>query len=48
MVGHGTATADVAALLDTLEAELVSAGFAPARRAILTAGAPCWDDGGGQ
>ncbi len=45
---HTTATADVAALLDTLEAELVSAAFAPARRAILTAATPRWDDGGGQ
>lgn len=45
---HATAAADVAALLDTLEAELVAAGFAPARRAILTAAAPRWDGGGDQ
>jgi DNA/RNA-binding domain of Phe-tRNA-synthetase-like protein len=45
---HATAAADVAALLDTLEVELVSAGFAPARRAILSAAAPRWIDGGGQ
>jgi DNA/RNA-binding domain of Phe-tRNA-synthetase-like protein len=45
---HATAAADVAALLDTLEAELVSAGFAPARRALLSAAAPRWDAGGGQ
>jgi DNA/RNA-binding domain of Phe-tRNA-synthetase-like protein len=43
---HRTAAADVAALLDILEAELISAGFAPARRAILSAAAPRWDDGG--
>ncbi|HMQ32839.1 MAG TPA: phenylalanine--tRNA ligase beta subunit-related protein, partial [Chloroflexaceae bacterium] len=45
---HATAITDVAALLDTLEAELVSAGFAAARRAILSAAAPRWDEGGGQ
>jgi DNA/RNA-binding domain of Phe-tRNA-synthetase-like protein len=45
---HATAVADVAALLDTLEVELVSAGFAPARRAILSAASPRWDEGGGQ
>jgi len=45
---HATATADVAALLDTLEAEFVSAGFVPSRRAILTAVMPRWDDRGGQ
>lgn len=45
---HATAAADVAALLDTLEVELISAGFAPARRAILSAASPRWDEGGGQ
>ncbi len=42
---HETAAADVAALLDTLEAELVAVGFAPSRRAILTAAAPRWEAG---
>ncbi len=45
---HATAARDVPALLDTLEAELVSAGFAPARRAILSAAAPRWNAGGAQ
>ncbi|NTU82606.1 MAG: hypothetical protein HGA45_25095 [Chloroflexales bacterium] len=40
---HASAAADVAALLDTLEAELREAGFPPSRRAILTAEAPRWD-----
>jgi len=43
---HATAQADVAALLDTLEAELHAVGFRPAQRAILTAQAPRWGAGG--
>lgn len=39
---HASAAADVAALLDTLEAELRGAGFTPSQRAILTAEAPRW------
>jgi DNA/RNA-binding domain of Phe-tRNA-synthetase-like protein len=39
---HATAAADVAALLDVLEAELRAVGFVPAQRAILTADAPRW------
>lgn len=42
---HATARADLAALLDTLEAELRAAGFGPARRAILSAEAPRWTAG---
>lgn len=42
---HPTAAADVAALLDTLEAELIAADFAPARRAILSATSPRWEAG---
>jgi DNA/RNA-binding domain of Phe-tRNA-synthetase-like protein len=43
---HPGAHADVAMLLDTLEAELLTAGFAPSRRAILTAERPRWNVGG--
>jgi DNA/RNA-binding domain of Phe-tRNA-synthetase-like protein len=43
---HGTARADVAALLGTLESELRACGFAPARPAFLTAEAPRWESGG--
>lgn len=39
---HAAAAADVAALLDTLEAELGAAGFAASRRAILSAERPVW------
>lgn len=39
---HASAAADIAALLDTLEAALHTAGFTPSRRAILTADAPRW------
>jgi len=42
---HVGAGADVAALLDTLEAELQGAHFTPSGRAILTAAAPRWDGG---
>lgn len=43
---HATAGADVAALLDTLEAEATLAGFIASERAILNAGAPRWDADG--
>jgi DNA/RNA-binding domain of Phe-tRNA-synthetase-like protein len=39
---HAGAAADVSALLDMLEAELAAIGYAPARRAILSAAAPRW------
>jgi DNA/RNA-binding domain of Phe-tRNA-synthetase-like protein len=42
---HATASADVPALLDTLEAELRIVGFTPSRRAILSADAPRWASG---
>ncbi|NTU81519.1 MAG: hypothetical protein HGA45_19410 [Chloroflexales bacterium] len=45
---HATARADVAALLDTLAAELAGTGFASSRRAILTAEARRWGGGGDQ
>jgi DNA/RNA-binding domain of Phe-tRNA-synthetase-like protein len=44
---HETASADVPALLDTLEAELRAVGLTPERRAILTASRPRWSDGAG-
>ncbi len=43
---HPAARADVPALLATLDAGLRAAGFAPSQRAILTAAAPRWQDGG--
>lgn len=42
---HPTAPADVAALLEALERELAACGFAPSRRAILTADAARWSSG---
>jgi DNA/RNA-binding domain of Phe-tRNA-synthetase-like protein len=43
---HATAAADVAALLDALEAKLRAIGFVPSRWAILSADAPRWVGGG--
>lgn len=40
---HASAHADVAALLDTLAAELQAIGFRPSRQAILTADVPRWE-----
>lgn len=42
---HPAARAGVAALLNTLEAGLRTAGFMPSQRAILTAAAPRWQLG---
>ena len=39
---HPTAAADVPALIATLEVELHAVGFAPSRRAILSAANPRW------
>jgi DNA/RNA-binding domain of Phe-tRNA-synthetase-like protein len=42
---HATASTDVPALLDALEAELRAIGFTPSQRAILSADAPRWASG---